>query len=160
MVYGMEGIFKLLISEQKTAIAGIQANEARFLSLPLNCTDSIRRWKMNSFRSSLDRTGLGAPLDITQNVTCFTPNDQAFLSAGSPNVTANITELSNLIKFHIITEPLYSNFLEDGQTFTTYSNETIRITIRDGDIYVNDAKIINKNVMYVAKYCKCHISDS
>lgn len=102
---------------------------------------------MTAFRSSLDKTGLGTPLDVTQNVTCFTPNDQAFLQAGSPNVTANITELQRLIKFHIITEPLYSNFLEDGQTFTTFSNETVRITLRDGDIFVNDAKIINKNVM-------------
>lgn len=102
---------------------------------------------MTAFRQSLDKTGLGAPLDITQNVTCFTPNDQAFLNAGSPNVTANITELENLIKFHTIVEPLYSNFLQDGQTFTTFSNQTIRISIRDGEIFVNDAKIINKNVM-------------
>lgn len=102
---------------------------------------------MNAFRAGLNRTGLGAPLDITQNVTCFTPNDDAFLSADSPEVKLNITDLERLIKFHTIVEPLYSNFLEDGQTYTTFSNETIRITIRDGDIFVNDAKIINKNVM-------------
>lgn len=104
---------------------------------------------MTSFRSSLNRTGLGAALDITQNVTCFTPNDQAFLQAGSPQVTANITDLNRLVKFHIAVEPLYSNFLRDGQTFTTFSNETIRISIRGTEIYVNDARIINKNVMYV-----------
>lgn len=102
---------------------------------------------MNAFRQSLNRTGLGAPLDITQNVTCFTPNDAAFLSVDSPEVKANITELERLVKFHVVVEPLYSNFLEDGQTFTTFSNETIRITIRGDDIFVNDAKIINKNVM-------------
>lgn len=102
---------------------------------------------MTAFRGSLDRTGLGTPLDQTQNVTCFTPNDQAFLQAGSPNVTANITYLQSLVKFHIITQPLYSNFLEDGQMFETFSNELVRVSLRDGDIYVNDAKIINKNVM-------------
>lgn len=119
----------------------------RFLSLPLNCTESIRRWRMNAFRQGLNRTGLGGPLDITQNVTCFTPNDDAFLAAGSPEVRGNITALERLIKFHTVVEPLYSNFLADGQTYTTFSNETIRITIRGNDIFVNDAKIINKNVM-------------
>lgn len=119
----------------------------KFLSLPLNCTDSIRRWKMNSYRASLDRTGLGTPLDTTRNVTCFTPNDQAFSQAGNPNVTANITALEHLIKFHTVTEPLYSNFLRDGQTFTTFSNEVIRISVRDGEMFVNDAKIINKNII-------------
>lgn len=102
---------------------------------------------MFAFHHSLERTGLGAPLDITQNVTCFTPDDNAFLKAGSPNVAANVTELEQLIKFHTVVEPLYSNFLEDGQTYTTFSNQTIRITIRDDLIFVNDAMVINKNVM-------------
>lgn len=102
---------------------------------------------MTAFRSSLNKTGLGTPLDLTQNVTCFTPNDQAFLQAGRLNVTANITYLQSVVKFHIIPQPLYSNFLEDGQMFETYSNELIRISIIDGEIYANDAKIINKNVM-------------
>ena len=87
---------------------------------------------MNSFRQSLNRTGLGTPLDITQNVTCFTPNDQAFLSAGSPEISGNITNLEKLVKFHTLIEPVYTNFMEDGATYTTFSNETIRIRIRDG----------------------------
>lgn len=102
---------------------------------------------MTAFSNSLTRTGLGTPLDLTPNVTCFTPNDQAFLEAGSPNESANLTVIQDLVKFHIVTEPLYSNFLEDGQVFTTFSNQLVRITLQDGDIFVNDAKIITKNVM-------------
>jgi len=102
---------------------------------------------MTAFRYSLNRTGLGDPLDITQNVTCFVPNDQAFLQAGSTNVTASVTDLEYLVKSHTVTESLYSNFLENGQTYTTFSNETMKVTINDGDIFVNDAKIINKNIM-------------
>lgn len=96
---------------------------------------------ISAFRQSLDKTGLGAPLDVTRNVTCFTPDDAAFLQAGSPNATANITDLQGLVLFHTVVEPLYSNFLVDGQTFTTFSNETIRISLRGQDIFVNDAKV-------------------
>lgn len=151
MVFLIRDISKLLTSKLliRSSCFRSVVERRRFLSLPLNCTESIRRWNMTSFRQSLNRTGLGAPLDVTQNVTCFTPNDQAFLQAGSPQVTGNITNLDRLVKFHIATQPLYSNFLQDGQEFTTFSNETIRISIRGSDIYVNDARIINKNVMYV-----------
>lgn len=102
---------------------------------------------MFAFRGSLDRTGLGAPLDITKNVTCLTPNDDAFKAAGSPNVTASIFDLQQLTLFHIIDQPLYTNFMEDGQEYTTFSNQTVRITIRGGEIYVNDARIMHRNVM-------------
>ncbi|RVX75179.1 hypothetical protein B0A52_00531 [Exophiala mesophila] len=119
----------------------------KFLQLPLNCTDTIRRWKMLAFRQSLDRTGLGAPLDVEQNVTCLTPNDAAFLAAGSPNSTASIFDLTSLLQFHIINEPLYSNFLQDGQRYRSVNNQTIQITERNGEIFVNDARIISSNVM-------------
>ena len=119
----------------------------RFLDLPLNCTDTISRWNLTGFRGGLDRTGLGSPLDVTKNVTCLGPSDQAFLQAGSPNVTANITDLAQLMLFHIIDQPLYTNFLEDGQDYKTFSNQTVRISIRDGAIFVNDAKLTHTNVM-------------
>ena len=97
--------------------------------------------------TSLGRTGLGAPLDVTRNVTCLTPNDDAFLQAGSPNVTASIFDLQQTMLFHIIDQPLYTNFLEDGQEYKTFSNQTVRITVRNGSLFANDAKLIHTNVM-------------
>lgn len=120
---------------------------ARFLDLPLNCTTTISRWNLTGFSGGLNRTGLGSPLDVTRNVTCLGPSDQAFLQAGSPNITANITDLANLMLFHVVNEPLYTNFLADGQEYKTFSNQTVRISIRDGAIFVNDAKLTHTNVM-------------
>jgi uncharacterized surface protein with fasciclin (FAS1) repeats len=117
------------------------------LDLPLNCTESISRWNLTGFGGGLSRTGLGSPLDVTKNVTCLGPSDQAFLQAGSPNITANITDLAQLMLFHIVDQPLYTNFLADGQEYTTFSNQTVRISIRDGAIFVNDAKLTHTNVM-------------
>jgi hypothetical protein len=82
------------------------------------------------------------------NVTCLGPNDQAFLQAGSPDIKDNVTELaSEYLALHTIPQPLYSNFLQDGQTFMSLSNDTIRVTIQDGAIYFNDAKAIQLNVL-------------
>lgn len=138
----------LVISQLELPHTNPTSTQPRFLSLPLNCTDSIRRWNMTTFRSGLDRTGLGTPLDITRNVTCLVPNNNAFLNAGSPTVTGNITVVEELIKFHTLIEPIYSSFLVDGLTFTTFSNQTVRVTIDvEGVIYFNDAMVLSKDVM-------------
>ena len=113
----------------------------------MNRITTISRWNLTSFRGGLDRTGLGSPLDVTQNVTCLGPSDQAFLQAGSPNITDNITDLANLVLFHVIDEPLYTNFLADGQEYKTFSNQTVRISLRDGAIFANDAQLTHTNVM-------------
>jgi Fasciclin domain len=58
-----------------------------------------------------------------------------------------VSTLSSALEFHTIPMPLYSNFLEDGQTFTTLSNDTVRVTFIDGAIYFNDAKVTQLNVL-------------
>lgn len=102
---------------------------------------------MNSFQGSLGRLGIGAALDVTRNVTCFTPNDEAFLAAGSPNINANAANLQAVIKQHTAQEPLYSNFLYDGQIIRTFDNTFIRVRLDGDQIFFNDAQVLNKNVM-------------
>lgn len=95
------------------------------------------------------RTGHLSVLDHINNVTCLGPSDQAFLQAGSPDTKANVSALSSELEFHTIPGVLYSNFLQDGQTFTSLSNQTIRATFQDGAIFFNDAKAIQLNTMLV-----------
>ncbi|RDW82984.1 hypothetical protein BP5796_04475 [Coleophoma crateriformis] len=118
-----------------------------FLTLPKICTETIRAWGLLSMDRALDRTGLSSVVDHLNNVTCLGPSDQAFLQAGSPDVKANASALTNDILFHTIQQPLYSNFLQDGQTFASLSNATIRVTLKDGDIFFNDARVMHANVM-------------
>jgi uncharacterized surface protein with fasciclin (FAS1) repeats len=86
-------------------------------------------------------------LDHFKNVTCLGPSDKAFRDAGNPDSKANVSALTSALAFHTIPMPLYSNFLKDGQTFKTLSNQTVRITIKSGAIYFNDAKVTQMNVL-------------
>lgn len=97
--------------------------------------------------ASLNRTGLSSILDHANNVTCLGPSDKAFADAGDPDTKLNESSLSNALMFHTIPQPLYSNFLSDGLTFKSLSNATVRVTLRDGGIYFNDAKLTQANVM-------------
>ncbi|PVH71119.1 FAS1 domain-containing protein [Cadophora sp. DSE1049] len=118
-----------------------------FFTLPDTCTKTIRAWSLFSLDAALNRTGLSSILDHANNVTCLGPSDQAFLNAGSPDVKANVSALANALMFHTIPQPLYTNFLTDGQTFKSLSNATVRVTRKNGDIYFNDAKLTRSNVI-------------
>ena len=116
-----------------------------FLDLPLNCTATFSAWKTLTLLSYLDTTGLAPVLDTTTNVTCLTPTDQAFLTAGTSS--DNITALGDLVAFHVLNEPVYTSFLQDGDEFQTLNNQTVRVSILNGDIYFNDALLTKPNVL-------------
>lgn len=53
------------------------------------------------------------------------------------------------MELHTITQPLYTNYLSDGQEYQTDNNVTIRIRIENGEIFFNDALVLQPNIMYV-----------
>lgn len=114
----------------------------------MNCTTTFARFGLNSFLRGLARTGLGFQVDVTQNLTCLAPADSGFLAAGAPENQTNLQDVEQLILFHTLTIPIYSSFLTNGMEFTTYSNETVRVTVDDnGTIMINDAIVISTDVM-------------
>ena len=48
---------------------------------------------------------------------------------------------------HTLPEVAYSSFLRDGQEFTSLNNATIRVRKMGGDIWFNDAKVLQPDVM-------------
>jgi len=116
-----------------------------FLDLPLNCTATFNAWKVFTLLEYMQQTGLGAAIDTTENVTCLTPTDQAFLSAGTS--TDNITVLGTTLTRLVLKQPVYTSFLQDGDEFETLSNETVRVSILNGQIYFNDALLTKPNVL-------------
>jgi hypothetical protein len=52
-------------------------------------------------------------------------------------------------RFHTLPSVTYSNFLIDGQTFTSLANLTVTVRLVNNNIYFNDAKVISPNVLYV-----------
>jgi transforming growth factor-beta-induced protein len=93
----------------------------------------------------MEQTGLGPAIDVTQNVTCLIPTDDAFLSAGTSS--DNITTLGSTLSLHVLKEPVYTSFLSDGDEYETIDNQKVRVSILNGDIYFNDALLTKPNVL-------------
>jgi uncharacterized surface protein with fasciclin (FAS1) repeats len=121
--------------------------ESRFLTLPEHCSTTIRNLSLNSLDSAINRTGIWDDLDNSPNYTCLGPTNQAFANADHPEINLNGSALATAMHMHTIPQVLYTNFLEDGQEYLSDNNLTIRVTIQGGDLYFNDAKVTNPNVM-------------
>jgi hypothetical protein len=61
--------------------------------------------------------------------------------------TLSKTQADKEPQFHTLNQPVYSSFLQDGDEFETLSNETVRVSILNGDIYFNDALVLKPNVL-------------
>ncbi|KAF2676437.1 FAS1 domain-containing protein [Lentithecium fluviatile CBS 122367] len=121
------------------------------LTPPEMCSDTIRNAKLTGLDNALNRSGLWTALDSSKNVTCLGPNNKAFGDAGSPDAKLNETELAGALLFHTLPEVAYSDFLEDGQEFTSLQNGTVRVRVegegKERQIWFNNAKVVDANVL-------------
>ncbi|OHW94503.1 fasciclin domain-containing protein [Colletotrichum incanum] len=119
------------------------------LEAPRPCSTTIKKLSssLTSLMDALEKTKLWRTLDAKANVTCLGPNTEAFNEAGSPEKALGNEDLKNALLFHTLPQVAYSNFLEDGQVFTSLANVTVRVTIKDDEIWFNDAKVVSPNVL-------------
>ncbi|KAK7454245.1 fasciclin domain-containing protein [Colletotrichum acutatum] len=120
------------------------------LEAPAICSATIK--KLSSFLSALgdalDKMKLRKQLDNTA-ITCLGPNTAASNEAGSPQISFGNEDfkIALLESFHILPRAAYSDFLVDGQEFNSMANVTVRVTLKDNEIWFNDAKVISPNVL-------------
>ena|SRR5438045_2538637 len=102
---------------------------------------------LGTLQQALVRTNLTDVLNSFPNVTCLAPNNVAFSSAGSPDENLDPNALADALKFHTIAGALYSPLVHDGDLFTAVNGLKIKVTLRAGAIYFNDAKVLQSNVI-------------
>ena len=67
--------------------------------------------------------------------------------SGNPQLHANIYNLSQMVSYHTIDQPVYGDFLQNGQIYTSINNDQIVVTVNDSGTYFNGAKIIERDIM-------------
>lgn len=93
------------------------------------------------------------------DVTLFIPNSQQAVSLGNGLLKNTSSEdLQALFEYHVLQGFVgYSSLLKDGMSMKTAQGENLTITIRDGDTYVNAAKIITSD--YIVANGVVHVID-
>jgi uncharacterized surface protein with fasciclin (FAS1) repeats len=97
---------------------------------------------------SSSATYVNQVLDL-HDVTYFIPNSAAAL-AGATQLAQNSSaaDLEAVFEYHIVPGSVnYSPMLKNGMSLKTQQGTNIQITIQDGDMYVNAAKVIASDLM-------------
>jgi transforming growth factor-beta-induced protein len=98
--------------------------------------------------SALGRTNLSDTLNNFVNVTCLAPTNTAFNSAGSPDTSLSVPDLTKALKYHTISGAQYSLNLQDGEVLTSVGGPEIKVRVdANGTIWFNDAMVVQPNVI-------------
>lgn len=106
---------------------------------------------MTTLKKAVHASGLDQTLSATGPFTLFAPSDLAFQQM-QPGVMDNLlqpgnkTELTLLMKGHVLNgKTIFSN-LKDGDKLTTVGGQELLVTEKNGTVSINGATILNHDV--------------
>lgn len=121
----------------------------RVLSIPESVSDTASAANLTALRGALNRTNLIDAVDSTPDLTIFAPTNEAFQSIGSALANVSDEALASVLTYHVIngSEPIYSSDLSNGTTVQTLNGKNLTITIENGTVFVNAAKVVTPNIL-------------
>ncbi|KAM0267470.1 hypothetical protein ACHAQH_010104 [Verticillium albo-atrum] len=118
----------------------------RVLAIPANVADTATAANLTSLVEAVTKANLAETLTQAESITVFAPNNEAFAALGSLDDISE-EDLAAVLQYHVIAGTVaYSSTLSEGSV-ETLSGETVDISIRDGNVYVNDAQVVLADVL-------------
>jgi len=105
--------------------------------------------------AALDQEGLDAVLDMnTSQYTVFAPDNAAFdqliidLGLTDINDVLALTDLANILKYHVLSGSVPSSNVSNGQIVTPLHNDnTLKLTINGTSVFANQAEVNGIDLM-------------
>lgn len=120
----------------------------RLLILPENALDTLSAANLTSLRGAIIETGLVDTVNSTPNITIFAPSNEAIQGIGSALANLTTKQITDILTYHVVTGDIgYSSKLENGTTLETANGESLTITVGDGGIFVNNARVTIADVL-------------
>ncbi|KAK4447845.1 FAS1 domain-containing protein [Podospora aff. communis PSN243] len=120
-----------------------------YFTVPENLCNTAEKLNLTTFEGLVKCAGLSELLNNKPSITVFVPSNEAFEDAGvgRPDHRFN-KETTAKIKSLVVPNFLgYTPNLEDGQVLTSMNGTKIKIVINEDGIFVNGAKIIQRDVV-------------
>ena len=112
------------------------------------------QFNVTSLSGAVIAAGLSDYVDNTPNITVFAPNNLALQNLGTSLATMTVSELSDLLKYHIVNSTTamfphigYSSFLPNGTVLPTVEGGNLTITFADNSLFVNEARVLQQDLL-------------
>lgn len=118
------------------------------LSIPPNLTVALTQGNLSSLAEAATKANLVQPLSGIQELTLFAPNNEAFTAVADVAAGLTVEQLTAVLGYHVVNgTAVYSSDMTDGARATTIQGSDVTLTIRDGSIFVNKAKVVKADVL-------------
>jgi len=117
------------------------------LTIPPNVSTVAQEAGLSAFLGAVNATNLTEAVNTTPDLTIFAPNNAAFQDISS--VLSNLTteEAAAILQYHVINGTVaYSSTLANGSV-PTLGGDNVTITIIDGEVFVNRARVITADIL-------------
>ena len=117
------------------------------LTIPESDSSTAVAANLTSLAGALTTANLVSTVDALSDVTIFAPSNAAFEAIGSAVGTLSTAQLTSILTYHVVQGTVGYSTLLSNTTLKTVNGENVTITIEDGDVFVNSAKVITPNVL-------------
>ena len=97
--------------------------------------------------SALNATNLISTVNGLKDVTIFAPSNAAFGAIGSALPGLSTSQLTSILTYHVVVGTVGYSSLLSNTTLTTVNGGNVTITVEDGSVFVNSAKVIIPNIL-------------
>jgi uncharacterized surface protein with fasciclin (FAS1) repeats len=133
------------------------------MKLPTIVEAAIATPALSTLVAAVKAGGLVETLSSAGPFTVFAPTNDAFAKVPSATLASLLTAegkpaLVNILTYHVVSGKAMSGDLKDGQEIKTVQGKTLKVTIKDGKVYINGAQVVIADVK--TKNGVVHVIDS
>jgi uncharacterized surface protein with fasciclin (FAS1) repeats/TRAP-type C4-dicarboxylate transport system substrate-binding protein len=112
---------------------------------------AVAAGSFNTLASLLTAAGLVDTLKGDGPFTVFAPTDDAFAAVPQETLDSLGADpkgaLTQVLTYHVVPGKVMSTDITDGMEATTVEGSTVKFSIKDGMVYVNDAKVVQPDII-------------
>ncbi|KAG0647188.1 Fasciclin arabinogalactan [Hyphodiscus hymeniophilus] len=117
------------------------------LTIPASDSSTAAAANLTSLAGALSAASLVPTVDSLSDVTIFAPSNEAFQAIGSAVGNLSTEQLTSILTYHVVQDIVGYSTLLSNTSLKTVNGANVTITIEDGDVFVNSAKVITPNVL-------------
>ncbi|KAL9101963.1 MAG: hypothetical protein Q9187_009181, partial [Circinaria calcarea] len=118
------------------------------LTVPQNISSTAVAAGLSAAAGALTSANLVEAVDTATDLTVFVPNNAAFAAIGSAVGNLTMEQLTGILTYHVVNGTVgYSSMLTNGTQLTAMNGGQLTVTINNGSVFVNSARVILPDVL-------------
>jgi uncharacterized surface protein with fasciclin (FAS1) repeats len=117
------------------------------LTLPISDAATAVAAGLTSLAGALTTANLVSTVNGLKDVTIFAPSNAAFEAIGSAVGSLTTDQLTSILTYHVVVGTVGYSTTLTNTTLKTVNGGSVTITVEDGSIFVNSARVIIPDVL-------------